>query len=90
MLKELFKSNRSRPFSGIDRNKTSLTASYCFSTACGNVKLGSNLKSLRVGGQLPARSITHGARYLCTKTDAGSVTATENSKNVSKEAAAEK
>lgn len=91
VLKELYKPNLSRPFSGIARNKTSLTASYCFSTACANVKLGYKLKSLRVGGHLPARSISCGTRYLCTKTDAGSVTATENAKNeLSKEAAAEK
>ncbi|XP_041937176.1 glutaminase a isoform X1 [Alosa sapidissima] len=81
VLKELYKSNLSRPLSGIARNKTSLTASYCFSTVCANVKLGSNLKSLCVGGHLPAWSSSCGARYLCTKTDAGSVTAAENAKN---------
>ncbi|XP_076159630.1 glutaminase kidney isoform, mitochondrial-like isoform X4 [Alosa pseudoharengus] len=82
VLKELYKSNLSRPLSGIARNKTSLTASYCFSsTVCANVKLGSNLKSLCVGGHLPAWSSSCGARYLCTKTDAGSVSAAENAKN---------
>ncbi|XP_061089701.1 glutaminase kidney isoform, mitochondrial isoform X5 [Conger conger] len=91
VLKELFQSNLKRPLSGIARIKTSSPTSYCFRTACHDVRALSKLKTFHAGGYRPLLYPSTGVKYYCTKTEDG-VTATEQTKKdeTSKEAATEK
>ncbi|XP_035265399.1 glutaminase kidney isoform, mitochondrial-like isoform X3 [Anguilla rostrata] len=91
VLKELFQSNLKRPLSGIARIKTSSSASYCFRTACHDVRVLSKLKTFHAGGYRRLLYPSTGVKYFCTKTE-GAVAATEQAKKdeTGKEAAAEK